>query len=185
MGMLRELKEGIKALKSLLVGLSVTGDNFTKKLVTVHYPRKTVDTTPSWRGHVELVPKDGASACIACGTCARACPSECISVQGEKGYAEDIERASHPAAYFVDRLIPDGRKMQPERKQSFQRPSAFDLDFTLCSLCGTCVEVCPVDALRFSDNVYLAGYMAKEYRFDLLSRLQKKAAADRPDGRTS
>lgn len=183
---INELREQFQAVKSLLVGLSVTGDNFTKKLVTVHYPRQTVDTVQTYRGHVELVAnEDGASACIACGTCARACPSECISVHGEKDYAESAGKTSHPATYFVDRLIPAGKKMHPERKQSFQRPTAFKLDYTLCSLCGTCVEVCPVEALRFSENVYLAGYTSNAYRFDLLSRLRETAGATDNSGRTS
>ena len=48
----------------------------------------------------------------------------------------------------------------------------YRLDFTKCSLCGICVEVCPTAALAFSDEYELAGFTSDEFRYDLLGILE-------------
>jgi NADH-quinone oxidoreductase subunit I len=50
----------------------------------------------------------------------------------------------------------------------------YTLDFTKCSLCGTCVEVCPTAALEYSQEYELAGFTSDEFRFDLLKRLEER-----------
>ena len=48
-------------------------------------------------------------------------------------------------------------------------------DYTLCSLCGTCIDNCPVNTLRFSSNIYWVATSRKEMHIDLLARLREKA----------
>ncbi|MCW7753297.1 NADH-quinone oxidoreductase subunit I [Desulfobotulus sp. H1] len=132
--------------KSLLVGLGVTFKEMVKPTVTVHYPRETIVITPNYRGHIELVidEETGGSRCITCGMCARACPSDCITVLSEK---------------------PEGAKKKVL--------TGFELDFTRCSLCGICVESCPTDAITYSQDYNLAGFSREEFHMDLLGRLGK------------
>jgi NADH-quinone oxidoreductase subunit I len=130
---------------SLLVGMRVTLTQFFKPVVTVPYPRKTLPIPARYRGHIVLTsdPETGRPFCTACKLCERACPSDCILV--------------------------DGVKLEGEKKKSV---TEFKLDFTKCSLCGACVEVCPCDAIRFSKNYNLASTSKGDYIFDLVARLQ-------------
>ena len=54
-------------------------------------------------------------------------------------------------------------------KKAPKGPFMFTYDYTLCSLCGLCVENCPVHSLRFSNRAYLAGVDRNEFVFDLLT----------------
>jgi NADH-quinone oxidoreductase chain I len=131
--------------KSLLVGLCVTFREMLRPPVTVQYPREKIDITASFRGHTELVmdPKTGTHRCIVCMACDRDCPSSCITVIGET--REGVK----------------GKVL-----------TSYRLDFTKCSLCGICVEVCPTSALCFSHEYELAGFSREEYHYDLLKRLE-------------
>lgn len=142
---------------SLVVGLWVTGYNFLRPLKTVYYPRQTVtnDQILPYRGHIELVakPKDPFTPkCIVCMMCAKVCPSGCITVK----------KAKAPEGAGEDAKAP-------------KTPGAFLLDYNLCSLCGLCVQNCPVNSLQHSHNVYLAGFSRKEFEFDLIKRLHAQA----------
>ncbi len=166
------LKETFKGLYSLIVGLRVTGENFASSQVTVHYPRNAVTNMSTFRGHIELVPKDDelqTPRCIACGTCARACPSTCITVVMDKS----PEQREPEVKVAVDRGVPAARKAPPTgKKKFFNRPKTFELDYTKCSLCGLCVGSCPVDAIRFSQHVYIASLSQEDYHIDLLDRMR-------------
>ncbi len=111
------LMEIIRGLGSLLTGMRVTMANMRTQPHTVQWPRETAPLPPAFRGHIQLVVNEatGYPRCIACSSCARNCPSQCIVVSGKK-----------PAG---------AKKKLAER---------FLLDFTTCSLCGICVESCPV-----------------------------------------
>ncbi len=132
--------------KSILVGLAVTFRQLLRPAVTVRYPREKLDITPNFRGHTELVrdPETGAHRCIVCMMCDRDCPSSCITVVGET--REGVK----------------GKVL-----------TAYRLDFTKCSLCGICVEVCPTDALCWSRDYELAGLRREDYHYDLLRRLEE------------
>ncbi len=133
--------------KSLFVGLGITIREFVKPVVTVQYPRETIPMTPRYRGHIELVrdPESGGPKCIVCGMCQKACPSGCITVDGEK--REGVK----------------GKVL-----------TLYRLDFTKCSLCGMCVESCKPGAIDFSKDYNLAGPSRAAYVFDLLKRLEEK-----------
>jgi len=52
--------------------------------------------------------------------------------------------------------------------------SLFTLDFTKCSLCGTCVEICPTQALEFSNEYNLAAFSREAFHYDILKRLEER-----------
>lgn len=162
MSCLKTVREKAKSLWSLVVGLRVTGANYVRPQVTVHYPRRTVDNLATYRGHVELVGKPGNPVeprCICCMLCVASCPSQCITVKAKK--------EPKPAA---------GEGEAP-KKAGKKTPETWELDYTLCSLCGTCAEVCPAQSLRYSQNVYLVSRNKDDYVLDLLARLRAQAGA--------
>jgi len=144
--MLARLREIINGFGSLLTGLRITIAQFFKGNVTVQYPHESLKMPARYRGHVILVrdTESGRSVCIACKSCEKACPSDCIVV--------------------------DGVKREGEKRKSV---TDFKLDFTRCSLCGSCVEVCPVDALQFSRDYNLAGTRKEDFvQIDLVKRVE-------------
>jgi len=173
------IKEAVKTLSdlwSLMVGLKVTGRYFLEPQVTVRYPWKAVDNINTFRGHLELVStKDPFKPkCISCGMCALACPSHCLTIVKRK----------------PPKLTPEEEKAAAEAKERGEKvkdktpkdPGQFLYDFTLCSLCGTCMENCPVGSLRFSGSPYQAGYSRNDFHFDLVAKLAEKATlAKKPE----
>jgi NADH-quinone oxidoreductase subunit I len=132
--------------KSLLDGMWVTLKEFPRRPVTLNYPHESVKMYPRFRGHIELIgDQEGKSNCIVCSMCQRACPSGCISLAGVK---------------------PEG-----EKKKVL---TSYILDFTTCSLCGSCVESCNFNALRFSNEYNLASTNKEDFIMDLLKRLEEQ-----------
>ncbi len=153
--LVRAFGKALAGLGSLVAGLAVTWRNFLLPHVTVHYPRQVIsfDRLESFRGHIELGPdpeSPGQPLCVACGLCAKVCPSNCITIQTGKAPA-----------------LPGGK----EKKI----PVVFTVDFTRCSLCGLCVQGCPAGGLRFSHDLYSVGFSREEFHYDLLARLQGAA----------
>lgn len=144
--MKRALQDLIYGFGSLLTGMRITLAQFFKPSVTVQYPHQVLPIPKRYRGHVMLVrdPETGRSLCVACKSCEKACPSDCIVVEGVK--------------------------REGEKKKSV---TEFKLNFTTCSLCGSCVEVCPVEALQFSREYNLAS-MSKEsfLQIDLVKQIE-------------
>lgn len=169
MSLYREFGDALKGVWSLLVGLRVTGAEFAKKQVTVHYPRQVVDNITTFRGHIELVgkPKDPAvPKCISCMMCQSVCPSGCIIVKKSPKIKPTEEEL---------RAAEEAGKPAPKPK-AVKTPKGLLLDYNLCSLCGLCVQNCPVGSLRFSTDVYLAGFERKDFEYDLVKRLKEQAA---------
>jgi len=138
-------------IKSLVVGMKITLGQFFKPIVTVQYPHETLKIPPRFRGHIELVrdPQTGAAKCFVCKLCEKACPSDCITVEGVK---------------------PEGGKRKTV--------TDYRLDFTKCSLCGSCVEACRDGAIRFSREYNLAGLSKEEFIMDLFKRLEEQSKAE-------
>lgn len=158
---------------SLLVGLKITGKYFCQPLVTVHYPRQVIDdeNLSTYGGHVELIgmPKDPATPkCISCMMCVTNCPSNCLKVIKSKPpvTTPEQEQAWKEA---------EERGEKVNRPKAPKYPAKFMYDYTLCSLCGTCIDNCPVNTLRFSNNIYWVATSRKEMHIDLLARLREKA----------
>ena len=146
--MKNSLKEIASGFTSLITGMRITLGQFFKPAVTVHYPHESLKMAPRFRGHIELVrdPETGKAKCFACKLCERACPSDCITVEGAKL---------------------DGAK-----KKSVTQ---YVLDFTKCSLCGSCVEACRDGAIRFSREYNLASTNKDDYVMDLFKRLETES----------
>jgi NADH-quinone oxidoreductase subunit I len=140
----------VSGLWTLLVGMKLTLKYALSPTITTHYPFETLEITPNFRGHTDLVinAKTGKDKCIVCMMCQRNCPSQCITVGGEK---------------------PEGSKKRVLTE--------YQLDFTKCSLCGNCVEVCPTSALEYSDEYQLAGYSRHDFHYDLVDRFRARARA--------
>ena len=152
--MKNSLKEIVTGFNSLLTGMRITLGQFFKPTVTVQYPHESLKMPERFRGHIELVrdPETGKALCFACKLCERACPSDCITVEGAKL---------------------DGAK-----KKSV---TEYILDFTKCSLCGSCVEACRDGAIRYSHEYNLASTKKEDYVMDLFKRLEdERLAADSP-----
>ena len=144
---MKALRDILFGLGSLLTGMRITLAQFFKPQVTVHYPHETLKIPKRYRGHVILVrdPATGKSLCVACKSCEKACPSDCIVV--------------------------DGVKKEGEKKKSV---TDFKLNFTTCSLCGSCVEVCPIEALQFSREYNLASTSKDAFHhIDLVKEVEK------------
>ncbi|MDD2337102.1 MAG: 4Fe-4S binding protein [Geobacteraceae bacterium] len=145
--MWKYLKENITGSWSLVVGMWITLRHLLIRPVTVNYPYETLRMTERFRGHVELIRnnENGMPNCVVCMACQKACPSNCIQIEGQK---------------------PEGA---PRRI-----PTLFMLDFTTCSLCGLCVESCKFNALRYSREYNLASLRKEDYQIDLLERVGKE-----------
>lgn len=132
--------------KSLLAGLGVTFKALIQPTVTVHYPREKIPVTENIRGRLRLVvdPETRSHRCISCGRCQRECPSMCIDLASVKNE--------------------DGKG---------KRLNRYIYDYTTCSLCGNCVDVCPVSALAFSSEYELASFDKDDFIFDLLGEAEE------------
>lgn len=173
MTLIKELSRTLVDLWSLVVGLMVTGKFFFKPQVTVHYPRKVVvpNLTDTFRGPIELVPDPGTplkTKCIACLMCVSACPSHCITVVKAK--------APKPTPEEEQAMAEAKARGEKVKKPADPKvPAEWTYDFSLCSLCATCVEACPVDAIRFSHELYVVGTDRKSFIYDLLARVKDQA----------
>lgn len=135
---------------SLLQGMGVTIKAFFRPVVTVRYPKETIQMTARYRGHTKLIGDEEnpeRTKCVACGICVKACPSHSIkTVEGEKKEGEKKKVAT-----------------------------TYILDFTTCSHCGNCVEACPFDALTFSGDYNPVGYTREDFYYDLVKEYEKRA----------
>ena len=149
------LAEIYTGLKSLFIGMRITIGQFFKPIVTVQYPHETLKIPKRFRGHIELVrdTQTGKPKCFVCKLCEKACPSDCITVEGVK---------------------PEGAKRRTV--------TTYRLDFTKCSLCGSCVEACRDGAIRFSREYNLAGLSKEDFIMDLFKRLEAEGKLPRTDG---
>jgi NADH-quinone oxidoreductase subunit I len=144
-------KDTVGGLLSLLIGLKITIKEFFKKSITLQYPHQSLKMTERYRGHIELVrdPETGKAVCIACKVCEKACPSDCITVEG--------------------------MKFEGDKRKSV---TMFRLDFTKCSLCGSCIEACKSEAIEFSKEYNQASVNKDDFIFDLLKHMEKKKAQE-------
>ena len=50
----------------------------------------------------------------------------------------------------------------------------YEIDMLRCIFCGYCVEACPVDAIRMTQNFELANYKRDDFTFTKERLLEKK-----------
>jgi NADH-quinone oxidoreductase subunit I len=181
---MKRLFKTLQGLWSLVVGLKITGVELFKPWLTVHYPRQEVDNLAGFRGHIELVPAEndpGTPRCIMCWKCVEICPSRCISLRlhaaGEAAASDDPGLMLAPAL-----KSPYSAHLAPPPDKIERVLDSYRLNYSLCSLCGLCVQSCPVDAIRFSRNAYLVGTTRQDFELDLLARLRSPVDAARQPG---
>ncbi|MDR3569639.1 MAG: NADH-quinone oxidoreductase subunit I [Syntrophobacteraceae bacterium] len=132
---------------SLIEGMGVTARRLFQPLITVQYPRKKIPLSSAYRGHIELkiFEETGTHKCIVCLNCEKTCPSGVIRVQGEK-----------------------------QKEKGPKTLTGYVIDFSKCSLCGLCVEICPTSTLEYSREYELVGDTGADCVFDLMLRLAKQ-----------
>jgi NADH-quinone oxidoreductase subunit I len=143
------VRDTLVGFKSLITGMRITAREASKPIITVQYPHETLKMPDRFRGHVKLIldPETGKSRCTACNLCVRACPSDCIEV--------------------------DGIKREGEKKKSV---TEYKLDFTTCSLCGSCVEACPSDAIEYSKQYNAVSTNREDFgRIDIYKNFETEA----------
>jgi NADH-quinone oxidoreductase subunit I len=132
------IREGVYTIYSIVKGHIVTIVNLFRKKVTLQYPEQRWELPEGYRG-LPTLPVDSATgkdACIGCGACARACPTQLITVEAHVG--EDKKRV-------VD---------------------SFSINAGLCMFCGLCEDACPVGAIVLSDHYELAAFSRDDVIFD-------------------
>lgn len=77
------------------------------------------------RASLELVPQ----ACTSCMLCIRACPVWCLDLDAHLEV-----------------------RQEGGRRRSSLHLDRFSIDYQTCMMCGLCVDVCPFDALLWSDE---------------------------------
>ena len=98
---------------------------------TVQYPMERLPLPERFRGFPFLLVEDetGKPLCTACGTCAKACPPQCIWIV---------------------------RGTDPETGKRLREPSEFYVDISICMSCGFCAELCPFDAIKMGHEIEIA-----------------------------
>lgn len=117
----------------LLKGLGVTIAELPKRKVTIQYPEVKPQWPERYRGIHEFVP----DLCIVCYQCSRVCPTDCISLTGQRD---------------------ENKKM---------RIDTFDVNFEICILCDLCCEVCPTEAIKMTGTFELAAYTRDDFFKDM------------------
>jgi NADH-quinone oxidoreductase chain I len=109
-------------------GFAVTFKRLFQPKVTVQYPDEKREFAPRFRGLPALRtdPDSGEPLCVACGLCARICPTSCLDM-----HVVPSEEGDRELAEFV---LKSGR----------------------CMFCGLCAQVCPVDAITMSSEYELS-----------------------------
>ena len=128
----------------LLQGLKITFLHMFKKPVTLQYPDERPNVVPNYRGRHALKVSHEKAKCVACYLCPTVCPAKCITVEA----GEDANHDKFAALYEIDMLR--------------------------CIFCGYCVEACPVDALKMTQEFELASYKREDFVFVKERLLEKK-----------
>jgi formate hydrogenlyase subunit 6/NADH:ubiquinone oxidoreductase subunit I len=123
--------------KSIVIGMGITWRYMVrpKEIVTIQYGSKTRAPTERYlpdrhRGIHYLE----TEKCIHCHICEKACPVDCIEMDGSR-------------EAFADAWVGDGCHM-----------SKFILDLNKCIFCNLCCEPCPKECIHMGQEFDVAGY---------------------------
>ncbi len=127
-----------KYVQPLLKGLSFILKNFFSKPVTLQYPTEKTKRSDRWRGlHRLEVDEKGELKCVACGLCARICPSLAITIVPY----EEEGKTRYPKKFVIDELR--------------------------CIFCGFCQETCPKGAISLTAVYDYVDYHRNDFIFDI------------------
>ena len=105
------------------------------------------------------------ASCTSCMLCVRECPDWCITVQAH----------TEPD--------PDAPAYSNSRRQATKNVlDQFTIDFGQCMWCGICIDVCPFDALFWSDSPMPAGQGRGELIYGIEALAASLPSARRSDG---
>jgi len=109
-------------------GFAVTFKRMFAPTLTIQYPEQKREMAPRFRGLPSLRadPETGEALCVACGLCARICPTTCLEMN----------------------VIPS--------EEGDRELGEFILRSGRCMFCGLCAQVCPVDAITMSGEYELS-----------------------------
>lgn len=114
-------QNALKAIRTIAAGLRVTLPYFFARSIVLQYPEVEPALQPRFRGfHAYEIER-----CIACESCARICPADCITVA-----------RTGPRKLDKERDIAVGGAV-----------TQFSIDHSTCLFCALCVEVCPTACL--------------------------------------
>lgn len=113
-------------INEIFRGLRLTIAQIFRPKFTRQYPEERWTPSAAFRGRPVLVHEKGIERCVACGLCARVCPSLAIEVQGSE------------------------TELLKERY-----PVKFEINMLRCIFCGFCEEVCPEEAIVMSKEYEL------------------------------
>src|SRR5680860_1909593 len=90
-------------------GFGVTLKRAFMPKITIQYPEEQRDQAPRFRGLPSLRadPDTGEALCVACGLCARICPTSCLdmhviaSEEGDREHGEFILRSGRSMFYGI------------------------------------------------------------------------------------
>ena len=119
-------------IPEILKGLRMTVRQMFHPTFTSQFPEERFQPDASFRGRPVLVTENGVERCVACGLCARVCPSLAIEVQAAE---TDLEKERYPIK--------------------------FEINMVRCIFCGFCEEVCPEEAIVMSQE-YLLVFSSQE-----------------------
>jgi NADH-quinone oxidoreductase subunit I len=119
-------------IPEILKGLRMTVRQMFRPTFTSQFPEERFQPDASFRGRPVLVTENGVERCVACGLCARVCPSLAIEVQAAE---TDLEKERYPIK--------------------------FEINMVRCIFCGFCEEVCPEEAIVMSQE-YLLVFSSQE-----------------------
>jgi len=121
LGWVREIVDGVE---SFGVGMRMTArymydnasDTGIGTAATIDYPKVKAVIPDGYRGHLF----NNVDECTLCRMCQRACPIDCIAMEGEQN---------------------ENNKFHISR---------YDIDLSKCIYCGLCTNVCPTGSLRMT-----------------------------------
>ncbi len=120
------IKDVLRAVKSLFIGLRRTGYYFThhKEIITQQYPdnKDTLHLPDRFKGEVVMPHNENNEhRCTGCTACELACPNGTIKVVTKFD------------------ISPDGKKKKAIDKLVYH--------LELCTMCNLCIIACPSDAI--------------------------------------
>ena len=138
-----------KSIKSIYIGMRITLKYLFSKPVTICYPYEKLAFAPRYRGIHEFE----IDRCIACDSCAKACPVDCIYIDKEG------PRKINKETGIVD---PGGNQLL-----------RYAIDYQKCMFCALCTEPCPTECIHMGKNHDMSAFSRQEMIIEFTELAEK------------